>query len=67
MDNWKVEQANNDESAEKKQDDWSKVSKDPEQLLLYKWFNHLFIALLLIREDAHTHSLQMFISVLLLS
>ena len=48
---------------EKKWDNWPDEDKDPEELSKYKWFNHLFTALLLIGEDVHTVSLQVCIPV----
>ena len=52
---------------QKKPDNWPKVNKDPEGLSYGSDSNHLVTELLLIREDAHTLSLWVCISALLLT
>ena len=51
----------------KEEDNWPKANKDPEGLSYISDLNHLFTALILIREDARTLSLWVCISALLLS
>ena len=51
----------------KKWDNWSEENEDPEELPCVSDLNHLYGILLLIREDAHSLSLQVYTSALLLS
>ena len=51
----------------KKWDNWSEENKDPEEVPCVSDLNHLYGILLLIRADAHTLSLQVYTSALLLS
>ena len=51
----------------KKRDSRPKVNKDTEGLSCISDLKHLFTVLLLIREDAHTLSLRVYISTLLQS
>ena len=51
----------------KRRDNWPEENKGPEEVPCVGDLNHLYGILLLIREDAHTLSLQVYISALFLS